>query len=178
MNKKSAEKKQENPAENNTKDKGKKKKISKDKKAPSDLDQANQKILELTDSLQRLQAEFENYKKQVDKKSLENLQFASANIIMKILPIIDTFEIAIKNSEDPKKFKQGIELIYAQIMSALKNEGLETINSQGKIFNPYLHEAMMAVESDKEKDTVLEVLQKGYTLKGRVLRHSKVKISK
>ena len=95
------------------------------------------------------------------------------------MPTIDTFEIAIKNSDDEKKFKEGTKMIYTELMSVLKSEGLEKIEALNKQFDPYLHEAMIAVESkDCEKDTVTEVIQEGYKFKDKVLRHSKVKISK
>ena len=140
---------------------------------------SKEKIDDLTDTLKRLQAEFENYKKRVDKDTKRTMEYASANTIAKILPIIDTFEIAIKDDCDSEKFKEGTKLIYAELMSMLKNEGLEKINALGKQFDSNIHDAMIAVDSkDCEKDTVIEVLQEGYKLKDIILRHAKVKISK
>ncbi len=148
-------------------------------KEKTELEVANERIVGLIDTLRRLQADFENYKKRVEKDSSLQREYASASFITKLLPIIDTFEIAIKNSQDAEKFKQGTELIYAELMSTLKNEGLSKIDAKDKQFDPYLHEAMMAVEAkDKKKDTIIEVLQEGYKLKERVLRHSKVKIAR
>lgn len=154
-----------------------------DKKEPekpkTELEKAEEKIDELTDTLKRLQAEFENYKKRVDKDNKHMIEYSSANIISKILPSIDTFEIAIKDSCDAEKFREGVSLIYAELINTLKNEGLRKMDSLGKKFDPNYHDAMMAVETkDAEKDVVLEVLQEGYMLKNKVLRHSKVKISK
>ena len=138
----------------------------------------DQKITDLTNALQRLQAEFENYKKRVDKQAEEFRQYASASVIGKLLPIIDTFELAVKNSKDQEKFKHGVELIYSELTTLLKNEGLEKIDALGKPLDPHLHDAMLAVESKKAENIVLEVLQEGYMLKDKVLRHAKVKVSK
>ena len=134
-------------------------------------------IAELTDTLQRLQAEFENYKKRIDRENAEFVKYAKAELVYKLLPLLDTFEIALKNTSDKEKFVKGIEIVYAQLFSTLESEGLKPIEALGKKFDPYLHEVMLKEKSDKEDGVVLEELQKGYMLNGRVLRHSKVKIS-
>ncbi len=134
-------------------------------------------IAELTDTLQRTQAEFENYKKRVDKEKGEFVKYAKAELIQKILPTLDTFEIALKSISDKEKFVKGMEMIYAQLFSTLEAEGLKPIESLGKKFDPYLHEVMLKEKSDKDEGMVLEELQKGYMLNDKVLRHSKVKIS-
>lgn len=134
-------------------------------------------IAELTGILQRLQAEFENYKKRIDKENAEFVKYSKAELVYKLLPLLDTFEIALKNTSDKEKFVKGIEIVYAQLFSTLESEGLKPIGALGKMFNPYLHEVMLKEKSDKEDGVVLEELQKGYMLNGKVLRHSKVKIS-
>ena len=134
-------------------------------------------IAELTDSLQRLQAEFENYKKQVDKEKEEFVKYAKADIIGKILPVLDTFEIALRNTTDKEKFVKGMEMTFAQLFSTLESEGLRPIGALGKKFDAYFHEVMLKQKSDKEEGTILEELQKGYMFNDKVLRHSKVKIS-
>ena len=134
-------------------------------------------IAELTETLQRTQAEFENYKKRIDKEKGEFVKYAKAELIQKILPIIDTFEIALKSTNDKEKFIKGMEIVYAQLFSTLESEGLKPIEALGKKFDPYLHEAMLKEKSDKDEGVVLEELQKGYMLNGKVLRHSKVKVS-
>ena len=134
-------------------------------------------IAELTDTLQRLQAEFENYKKQIEKGKGEFVKYSKAELIYKLLPLLDTFEIALKNTSDKEKFVKGIEMVYAQLFSTLEREGLKPIEALGKKFDPYLHEVMLKQESDKDEGVVLEELQRGYTLNGKVLRHSRVKIS-
>jgi len=137
----------------------------------------DQKICELTDSLQRLQAEFENYKKYVEKKNLEYAKYAKADIIDKLLPIMDSFEMALKHTENKEEFVKGVEMIFSEIFTMLEKEGLRKINAEGK-FDPHFHEVLLKEESDKEEDTVLEELQKGYMLGDKVLRYTKVKVSK
>jgi len=159
--------------------------MTKDKKQHKEKEEVNKPakktdkevIAELTDSLQRLQAEFENYKKRIDKEKQEFLKYSKADIIDKILPTLDTFEIALKSAQDKEKFVKGMEMVFAQLFSTLEAEGLKPIDCLGKRFDHNLHEVMMKQESDKEEGIVLDELQKGYMLNDKVLRHSKVKIS-
>ena len=134
-------------------------------------------VAELTETLQRVQAEFENYKKRVEKEEQEFVKYAKADIIGKILNVIDSFEIALRNTNDHEKFARGMEMIYAQLFSTLESEGLKPIDAAGKKFDPYLHEVMLKQKSDKDEGIILEELQKGYMLNGKVLRYSKVKVS-
>jgi len=127
--------------------------------------------------LQRLQAEFENYKKQIEKQSQEFVKYAKADLIIKILPTLDSFEIALESTRDQEKFVKGMEMVYAQLFSTLELEGLKPIETSGNKFDPNLHEVMLKQKSDKEENTILEELQKGYRLNDKVLRHSKVKVS-
>ncbi|MBW2999723.1 nucleotide exchange factor GrpE, partial [Candidatus Woesearchaeota archaeon] len=136
-----------------------------------------EKIAELTETLQRVQAEFENYKKRIEKESIEFKQFAAKEVVEKLLPILDNFELALKNTKENEQFLKGMELIYSQFFSTLENLGLKRINCNGK-FDPHLHEALMSEQSDKEPGTILEEFQKGYTLNNKVIRHSKVKVAK
>ena len=154
--------------------KKKPKKAEETKKKPDDKEQ----IKELTDSLQRLQAEFENYKKRIDNEKQEFLKFAKAELLKKLLPVLDSFELALNNHENPEKFLKGVEMIFAQLYSLLEAEGLRPIKSKNQKFDPFKHEVLMSEETDKEEDVVLEEFQKGYMLNDKVLRHSKVKISK
>ena len=137
----------------------------------------DQKICELTDSLQRMQAEFENYKKYNEKKNVEFAKYAKADIIDKLLPIMDSFEMALKHTEKKEEFIKGVEMIFSEIFTMLEKEGLRKIGADGK-FNPDYHEVLIKEESDKEEDTILEELQKGYMLNDKVLRYTKVKVSK
>lgn len=141
------------------------------------IDEKDQKIAELTDCLQRLQAEFENYKKRVEKENNNFLKYANAGLINELLPLLDSFELALKNKESKEDFIKGVELIFAQLFSTLEKQGLRPIEAEGKPFDPYKHEVMLQEPSDKE-GIVLEELQKGYMLYDKVLRHSKVKVGK
>src|SRR3989338_4092568 len=148
-----------------------------DKKEELKEEEKQQKIDELTDTLKRLQAEFENYKKRIDKEKIEFVKYAQADMISQLLPVLDSFEIALKNTNDKEKFVEGIKIIYAQIYSVLEAEGLKPIKATGEKFDPYKHEVLMKQESEKPEETILEEFQKGYMLNEKVLRHSKVKIS-
>ena len=143
----------------------------------SQLTEKNQKIEELTDTLKRLAAEFENFKKRTEKEKTEFVKYAHADIIANILPVLDSFELAFKNTNDKDKFIDGMKIVYAQLYSTLEAEGLKPIKAAGEKFDPYKHEVLMKEESDKPEDTILEEFQKGYMLSDGVIRHSKVKIS-
>jgi molecular chaperone GrpE len=142
---------------------------------PKIEDNLQKQLADYKETLQRLQAEFENYKKRTEKEKLQVCEYSNRNLIAKMLPVIDSFELALKNTSDLKKFKEGVELIYAELYSLLKSEGLRPIDAVGKKFDPYMHEAMMKEDSEKD-DLVLEDFQRGYMLKDAVLRHSKVKV--
>jgi len=133
------------------------------------------KEAELTDALQRLQAEFENYKKRTAKECASTGDSASADVISRFLPVIDSFELAKKNVDGVAK--EGIDSLYNQFLTILTDVGLEVIDTKGK-FDPHMHEALLTEESETEKNMIIEELQKGFTFKGRVLRHSKVKVSR
>lgn len=136
---------------------------------------------DLINTLKRLQAEFENYKKRVENQRQENIQNAARDTILQILPVLDNFEAAIehakKENENSETFK-GFEMIYQNLKIVLENSGVCEMDCVGKEFNPYEHEALFQEESKQKENTVLGVLQKGYKLHDKVLRHAKVKISK
>jgi len=134
-------------------------------------------IEELTETLQRLQADFENYKKRIEKENLERARYAKAEVIVKLLPVLDSFELALKNSKNHEEFKKGVELIYSQFFQTLEDMGLRPVQTNGK-FDPYKHEVLLTETSDKEDGTILEELQKGYALNERIIRHSKIKVAK
>ncbi|MBW2987042.1 nucleotide exchange factor GrpE [Candidatus Woesearchaeota archaeon] len=136
-------------------------------------------IKELTETAKRVQADFENYKKRVENEKQEFIQQANADLLKKLLNIIDNFELALKNEQSPEDFAKGIELIYAQLRELLTQEGVKEIETENKQFDPYLHEAMITGNDETKKDNqILEEFQKGYTIKNTVLRHSKVKVNK
>lgn len=135
-------------------------------------------LSELKDLLQRTQANFENYRKQVEKRYEEMQQFAAKEILLQLLPIIDNFELALKSScVNLEDFRKGMELIYAQLNTILEAEDVKPINTEKEKFNPYLHEALLKVESEQPQNIIIEEFQRGFTLHGQVLRPAKVKIS-
>lgn len=143
---------------------------------------AQQEVVELTDTLKRLAAEFDNYKKRQDKENQILIKNANALLIKNLLTVLDSFELAIKNSNtdtpEIEKFKKGMEMIYAQLFGILKEQGLRIIETKDRKFDPYKHEVLMVKESDADDDVILQELQKGYMLNDIVLRHSKVMISR
>lgn len=176
--KKNKEKNPEECAKNNENpvDKSKEKEQGKEKIIEN---KDAQKIQELTENLQRLQAEFENYKKRVEKEFIEFRKYANEELISELLLIIDNFELAIKNKDKKEDFVKGVELIFSQFYELLEKKGLKVIESEGKKFDPCLHEALLKDENaDFEQDMITEELQKGYLLGDKVLRHSKVKVNK
>jgi molecular chaperone GrpE len=142
-----------------------------------DIKDYEKKIEELTETLQRLQADFENYKKQVEKQNTNFKKSCKADFICKVLPILDSFELALKNNKDEAEFKKGVELIFSQFFQTLEDFGLRPIDTNGK-FDPYKHEVLLTEESDKEPDSIIQELQKGYMMDDFVIRHSKVKVAK
>ncbi len=137
---------------------------------------------EYYDNLIRLQAEVQNTKKRLDKEKQGFLKFANQELISRLLPIIDNFDRAmssVKHTKETDGVLQGIMLVQKELHEVLKNYGVEVVKGAGEKFDPHLHEAVGVVESDEyPDDTVVEELQKGYTMNGRLIRPSKVKVSK
>ncbi|MFP4424069.1 MAG: nucleotide exchange factor GrpE [Candidatus Woesearchaeota archaeon] len=140
-------------------------------------DSKDKKIQELTDSLQRLQAEFDNYRKRTHKEYEDIIKTSTKAFVMKLLPIIDNIDLALKNDKDKDEFIKGVQMIFDQFKKLLIDEGIREMECIGKEFDPFCHEAMLTEESDKD-NIVLEEFQKGYTLHGKVIRPAKVKVGK
>ncbi len=147
----------------------------------TELDEARQQAAEYLDHLQRLKAEFENYRKRVLKEQTRAIELASEDLVLKLLSILDDFELALVAAEqkpDLEKFLQGVEMVYAKLVDALRSEGLERIEAKGKPFDPELHEALFQGGDDPGEPFVAEVLRNGYTLKGKVVRPAGVKVDR
>ncbi|MCK5474051.1 MAG: nucleotide exchange factor GrpE [Candidatus Aenigmarchaeota archaeon] len=146
------------------------------------LEEKTAKLSEQEDMLKRLQAEFENYNKRTEKEKQDTLAYANEKIIIELLDILDNFERAMgemKKTEETGKIKTGIELIFKQLYQLLKTKGVEEIEASEKQFDPKKHEALMQIVSgNHEEDTVIQVMQKGYMLKEKVIRPTKVAVSK
>lgn len=138
---------------------------------------------QLTDKIKLTQAELINYRKRKDEEVQTLLKYANVDIVSEILNVVDNFERAITHANDSenaelKKYNDGINMIYTNLKSILNKFGVEEINRVGEVFNPNEEQALLtdSVE-DKEDEVVLEVLQKGYKLKDRVIRPASVKIN-
>lgn len=131
--------------------------------------------------LERLQADFENYKKRQEKKQKEFIEFANEGLINNLLSVIDNLERALdstKNEKDIKAIKEGINNTLKGFTNILKKEGVMPMESIGHRFDPYRHEAVMKTETDKHsEDIVTEEFQKGYYIKSKVLRPAMVKVA-
>ncbi len=137
---------------------------------------------EYLDTLRRVQAEFENYRKRVIKEQTALVDRATSGLVEQLLPVLDSFELALKNldaagSEELESVRKGVELVYAELLGALEKAGLSRIEAEGKPFDPNVHEAVMQEDGDGEP-VVTDVLRTGYTLKGRVLRPAMVKVTR
>ena len=134
----------------------------------------------LLDRLARLQAEFENARKRAAKENADFRDFALADAARALLPVIDNFNLALKNANaKPEDFRRGVELIHKQLQDMLQKMNEQPVAAQGKPFDPRVHEAIEMVESDAAPDHhVLEELQPGYRIKGRLLRPAMVRVAK
>ncbi|RKX22355.1 MAG: nucleotide exchange factor GrpE [Candidatus Zixiibacteriota bacterium] len=138
-------------------------------------------IKEQEDRYLRLFAEFDNYKKRNARLYESLVQSARENFVLPLLEVVDNFERALESSDnpDPKRFQEGTRLIYQQLKELLKKEGVEPIEAVGREFNPNLHEAMIQVESDEYPEGIIvEEMTRGYKLKEKVIRFSRVAVSK
>jgi molecular chaperone GrpE len=135
------------------------------------------------DKMLRNQADLENTRKRLDREKQEFVKFANEGLILDLLNVLDdlerTVDLAQAGKEDLSTFVKGVEMILAHLYEMLKNHGVKPIEAEGKIFDPNFHEALMQVENkDLPEHTIIEILQKGYLIHGRVLRTAKVKVSK
>ena len=133
----------------------------------------------LLDRLARLQAEFDNARKRALREQQEFREFAAADVIKNFLPILDSFERALKAKGDSSDFRNGIELIYRQFQDALQKIGVQPIDSTGRPFDPRVHEAIEMVDTTEVPDHhVLDELQRGYKYKDRLLRPAMVRVAR
>lgn len=130
--------------------------------------------------LARMQADFENFRRRTQKEREELIKYASEQLILSLLPVMDNFQRALEaKDEDPRKVIEGVEMIFRQIEDILVKEGLEPIPAVGEEFDPSRHEAVMQEEtSDYPDNTVTQELRRGYNLKGKVIRPAMVKVAR
>lgn len=133
----------------------------------------------LLDRLARMQAEFENARRRATKEQQDFRDYAAADAIKPLLPVLDSFERALRVKSEPGDFRSGVELIYKQLQDALSKLGVRAIPAKGEPFDPRYHEAIEMVEtSDVPDHEVIEELQCGYKYKDRLLRPAMVKVAK
>jgi len=135
---------------------------------------------ELRQTLLRRQADFENYRKRIEKERAEDSRRTTARVVEALIPIIDGFEhaLAAHREAEYENYRKGFELIYKQLLDNITKLGVERVDPTGKPFDPHLHQAMDRTEtSDGEDGTILQVFQPGYVFHGRVLRPAMVRVA-
>ena len=149
-----------------------------------DLAVARVQAEEYREHLQRLQAEFDNFRKRTVKEQSRMLELAAEPVVRRLLEVLDDFELALMHAEQRSAdepdggFLKGVELVFAKLVDALRAEGLERIEAEGKPFDPELHEALMQTGDGAGDPVVAEVFRPGYTLKGHVLRPAGVRVER
>jgi molecular chaperone GrpE len=147
-----------------------------------ELEKAKSEAAAHLEDLQRLKAEFENYRKRVLREQTELVERASVGLVGRLLTVLDNFDLAVLSAEETKDFEKmlkGLELVYGELKEVLRQQGLEPIEAKGRPFDPNLHEAAVEVPGDETGDLVVtEVLRPGYALKGKILRPAMVKVTR
>lgn len=150
------------------------------KKLKKKKDKKDEQIEELQDMVKRQMAEFDNFRKRTEKEKAQMFEVGAKSIIEKILPVVDNFErglAAIPEEEQGSSFADGMNMIYKQLINELEQAGVAPIEAVGQEFNPDFHNAVMQVENDElESGTVAQELQRGYTYRDTVVRHSMVAV--
>jgi len=133
---------------------------------------------ELYDRMLRTQADFENARRRAERDRSEFLQFAAMDLVRQIVPVLDDFERALKVETCDPNYAKGVELIYQRLYETLKKMGLEPVETEGKQFDPNLHQAVERVETEEAPDqAILGEFQKGYNFKGKLLRPAMVRVA-
>ncbi|MCX7634273.1 MAG: nucleotide exchange factor GrpE [Syntrophales bacterium] len=146
------------------------------------LQQKEKEAAEYYDKYLRAVADLENYKKRAVREKNEAIKFGQENLIRDIIPLLDGLDRALDQAEkssDFESFKRGLELLRSQLMGCLERHGVQAIDCTQQAFDPNFHEAMMQVDSDRHEDNqIVDELEKGYMLNGRLLRPAKVSVCK
>ena len=160
-------------------DKSKQKETPKEAEEETKVDplaEAQAKAEEYLDMARRVQADFDNYRKRSQKEKEDYKAFATADLLSDLLTIVDDLDRALEHNTEENDFVTGVKGVRKNLMKALESKGLKEIDTTGK-FDPNYHEALCTVDGE-EDDMIAEVLQKGYTLNGKVIRYTKVKVTK
>ena len=143
------------------------------------LEEKDEEIIELKSHIQRLQADFDNFRKQNDKQKQDLIRYANEGLIVKFIDVYEDMERALENSTNEEEIREGLELIYSKMKNTLEKEGVEEIPEVGEKFDPFKHEALLTVDSpEHENNEIVDELMKGYTLKDKVIKYSKVRVCK
>ncbi len=143
------------------------------------LEEERKRNEEYLTNLRYLQADFENYRKRVDREIRELEEFSTLGLVRKLVPVLDDLELAVASASKAEDagLVEGVKMVQKNLTSALETEGLQTIRALGKPFDPSSQEAVDKVQGkDNSEDIVVEEIRKGYTFKGKVLRPSAVKV--
>jgi len=133
---------------------------------------------ELNDRMLRARAEFDNARRRAERERSDYLQFAAMDLVKEVLPILDDFERALKVETADRNYAKGVELIYQRLFDTVKKMGLEPIDTEGKSFDPNVHQAVERVQTDEAEDqTILGEFQRGYNFKGKLLRPAMVRVA-
>ena len=155
-------------------------KEEKKSKSKKKKDKKDEQIEDLQDQVKRQMAEFDNFRKRTEKEKTQMFEVGAKSIIEKILPVVDNFErglASIPEEEQGSAFADGMNMIYKQLLNELEQAGVAVIEAVGKEFDPEYHNAVMQVENDElEPGTIAQELQKGYTYRDSVVRHSMVAV--
>lgn len=146
-----------------------------------DVEAARAEAAQYREHLQRLQAEFDNYRKRMLREQTTAIEQAAQPVFRRLLEVLDDFDLALMHAQDRPdfdRFLHGVELVYAKLLDTLRAEGLERMEAQGKPFDPETHEALMQTGDGDGDPVVADVLRPGYTLKGRVLRPAGVRVER
>lgn len=172
----------ESKVEKEDKKEDKKGKKSKKSSLQKKTEALQEKYDELNDKYMRLYSEFDNYRKRTAKERIELQKYASREVILDILPVVDDLERAIQSFEEhhlSEEAKKGVELVYGKMVNVLQQKGLKEIDAVEKTFDTDFHEALTNIpaQNKKMKGKVVDVIQKGYTLNGKVIRFAKVVVA-
>jgi molecular chaperone GrpE len=141
-----------------------------------EMDENSGEVSGLLEKMRYLQADFENYRKNLEKEKAHIVENANEALIRELLQVNDDLERAAGSMESEKD-RKGMALLHRNLFKILEKNGLKKIESVGKRFDPYYHECLLKEKSDREEGTILEEIQSGYMLNSKVIRHSKVKIA-
>ncbi len=149
-------------------------------KADAEMAKLTADLEELRQTLLRRQADFDNYRKRVEKERFEDSKRATARVIEGLIPVIDGFEhaLAAHRESEYDNYRKGFDLLYKQLLDSVTKLGVERIDPVGKSFDPHLHQAVDRAETtDREDGAILQVFQPGYVFHGRVLRPAMVRVA-